>query len=230
MSSGSLYQAVLNSLDEQIALIDSEGTIIYVNRAWRQFGIDNGIPAEYEPIGANYLKVCSTETGDGLWDEVLSGIQKVSSGELDCFYHEYPCHGPRERRWFVMRATPLQGGSRSLLVISHHNVTQRKLAEERAEHLARHDALTGLPNRLHFAERLENEWRRSLRERTPISLVMLDVDHFKDYNDEFGHPTGDRCLKDVGRVLTTFSNRASDIAVRYGGEEFAVIFGQNELY
>jgi diguanylate cyclase (GGDEF)-like protein len=230
MDSASICEAVLDSLDEQIALIDHEGTIIYVNRAWKQFGIDNGVAAEFESVGSNYLQVCSTSdgSGDSPADEVIRGIRGVASGDLDSFYYEYPCHGPDARRWFLMRVTRLKSDSRSLLVVSHHNITQRKLAEESAEHLARHDPLTGLSNRLHFTEFLSNEWRRSLRDQEPISLVMLDVDHFKDYNDELGHPTGDRCLTKVGHVLQTFSNRASDIAVRYGGEEFAVLLGKTD--
>lgn len=84
------------------------------------------------------------------------------------------------------------------------------------------DQLTGLLNRRAFQQRIEEECERSARSGAPLSLLMLDVDRFKSYNDEFGHPAGDEALRQVGRVLKTAS-RVCDAVARYGGEEFAVI-------
>ena len=92
-----------------------------------------------------------------------------------------------------------------------------KLAE-----LAALDGLTQLRNRRAFEERLEDETRRWRRQGNVVSLVLLDIDNFKSYNDSFGHPKGDEILRGVGRLLRR-SLRASDFAARYGGEEFAVI-------
>lgn len=90
------------------------------------------------------------------------------------------------------------------------------------------DPLTGLYNRRHFHERLRSEINRSGRKKEPVSLLMIDVDNFKHYNDDFGHIAGDRALKQLGALLKS-SLRQMDIIVRYGGEEFTVILPETSL-
>ncbi|HJW24455.1 MAG TPA: GGDEF domain-containing protein [Rhodocyclaceae bacterium] len=85
------------------------------------------------------------------------------------------------------------------------------------------DRLTGIPNRRSFDISLEREWRRAQRLQVPISLIMIDVDFFKKYNDRHGHPAGDRCLAGVAKTLAGGLRRASDVVARYGGEEFVVL-------
>ena len=92
------------------------------------------------------------------------------------------------------------------------------------------DALTEIPNRRFFDERLDQEWKRATRERYSISLLMIDIDHFKSYNDTYGHLQGDECLKTVARNLSQNLWRSSDIITRYGGEEFAVILPGTPSY
>ena len=92
------------------------------------------------------------------------------------------------------------------------------------------DALTEIPNRRFFDERLDQEWKRATRERYSISLLMIDIDHFKSYNDSYGHLQGDECLKTVARNLSQNLWRSSDIITRYGGEEFAVILPGTPSY
>ena len=89
--------------------------------------------------------------------------------------------------------------------------------------LAALDGLTGIANRRRFDEALRIEWQRGRRHGAPLSLLLCDVDSFKPYNDHFGHPAGDLCLKKVAAVLTGQLKRPADLAARYGGEEFAIL-------
>jgi diguanylate cyclase (GGDEF)-like protein len=91
------------------------------------------------------------------------------------------------------------------------------------QHQAVMDALTGIPNRRSFTETLLKEFGRSQRSQTPLSLVMCDIDHFKGYNDSYGHTEGDKCLIRVAKIIETELKRPSDYCARYGGEEFVII-------
>jgi diguanylate cyclase (GGDEF)-like protein len=96
-------------------------------------------------------------------------------------------------------------------------------ANAQLEALATTDALTNLVNRRGFDVAMRREWRRGLRSFQPISLVLLDLDHFKGLNDALGHPAGDACLRQVGESIAKAIRRPGDVAARYGGEEFAVV-------
>lgn len=114
---------------------------------------------------------------------------------------------------------------RARLQVGERIVRHRKSIKEQQaqlEHLAREDTLTGLSNRRHFDERLQEEWQRALRYGHSLALLMCDIDHFKQVNDVYGHASGDSVLKEVGRVLLQGS-RASDVVARYGGEEFVIL-------
>ncbi|MDQ7049848.1 MAG: GGDEF domain-containing protein [Enterobacterales bacterium] len=91
------------------------------------------------------------------------------------------------------------------------------------------DSLTGLANRRLFDMTIQKEWNRSVRTNENLSLIMCDVDMFKQFNDTYGHQLGDNCLKLISEVLKAFSKRGGDIAVRYGGEEFCLILPNTEL-
>lgn len=94
--------------------------------------------------------------------------------------------------------------------------------------LADTDQLTQVANRRHFDRKFKAEWRRAMREGTPISLLLLDVDHFKKYNDTLGHQAGDDCLVKIAACLKSVTRRPADLAARYGGEEFAVLLPVTE--
>jgi diguanylate cyclase (GGDEF)-like protein len=97
------------------------------------------------------------------------------------------------------------------------------------ERLSMLDQLTNMPNRRSFDERLHIEWNRAIREQVPISLLMLDIDRFKNYNDTYGHQQGDIVLQSVAKILLNSSRRSSDFAARWGGEEFVILLSNTPL-
>ncbi|MGA7992658.1 MAG: two-component regulator propeller domain-containing protein [Thermoanaerobaculia bacterium] len=113
-----------------------------------------------------------------------------------------------------------------------HQLEERSRELEEAnrvlERLSARDGLTSVANRRHFDEVLGREWRRAVRERSALSLVLADVDHFKMYNDKYGHLRGDDCLKTLAETLAGSLSRPSDLCARYGGEEFAMILPNTE--
>ena len=114
---------------------------------------------------------------------------------------------------------------RDFLMNALQQISGRKLSRmnSQLERLSLTDGLTGLANRRQFDLTLQREWHAAQRNRYPLTLVFLDVDHFKNYNDNYGHPAGDIVLRRIGAVLTMVSKRAQDLPARYGGEEFVVL-------
>ncbi|MFB6464656.1 diguanylate cyclase [Bradyrhizobium tunisiense] len=123
----------------------------------------------------------------------------------------------------TMRVTRKDDGRVDGVVAISRDITEHKKLETRLETLAIEDSLTGLANRRRFDERLKEEWARAYRDRSSLALLMIDVDHFKSYNDEYGHPEGDACLRLVAKIIAAEAQRAGDLAARYGGEEFAML-------
>ena len=110
------------------------------------------------------------------------------------------------------------------------DVTQElNVANKELQRLSTTDGLTGLSNRRFFDEVSLREWRRCERMKKPMAIVMVDVDHFKKYNDTYGHQGGDECLKSVAAQIARAAPRASDLAARYGGEEFVLVLGETTV-
>jgi diguanylate cyclase (GGDEF)-like protein len=105
---------------------------------------------------------------------------------------------------------------------------QLKHKSDLLEQLALIDALTNLPNRRRFEQILKREWGRSRRSQSPLSIVMLDIDHFKEFNDHYGHLAGDGCLNRVAQALTLPLKRPADSIFRYGGEEFIAVLPETD--
>jgi diguanylate cyclase (GGDEF)-like protein len=109
-----------------------------------------------------------------------------------------------------------------------HDITHHKQSEDTLLRAAMVDPLTKIANRRHFDSFLEKEWQRATRSGQPLSLVVLDVDHFKLYNDTLGHPAGDTCLQQVAEAIASHALRPTDLAARYGGEEFVLLFAETD--
>jgi diguanylate cyclase (GGDEF)-like protein/PAS domain S-box-containing protein len=115
------------------------------------------------------------------------------------------------------------------LVVTCRDISLRKSIETRLEELIRQDALTGLTNRRGFDEQLDEEFRRARRSAGFVSLLMIDVDYFKPFNDTYGHQAGDACLRAIGAVLDRTGRRPGDHPARYGGEEFVMILQDTDI-
>ena len=119
----------------------------------------------------------------------------------------------------------------SLPIVKARAKTHLELKRHRdfLENIAHLDGLTGIMNRRRFDEFLCIEWGRAAQREAPLSLIMIDIDHFKKFNDAHGNPTGDDCLRQVAFVLTRTIRRSSDFVARYGGEEFAAVLPDTKL-
>ncbi|MFC4172996.1 diguanylate cyclase [Microvirga sp. GCM10011540] len=116
-----------------------------------------------------------------------------------------------------------------LTLLFQRELNRRVRAEAKLRRIARTDDLTGLPNRRGFRETFEREWRQAIRSGRPLSLLYIDADFFKDFNDRYGHGHGDEVLRALARALEANIRRPRDIAARHGGEEFAVMLPETDL-
>lgn len=183
------------------------------------------------PPGRYRFRVVASND-EGLWN--LDG----DSVELALEPHAY-------ETWYfygacVMALTALTIGGYRLRIgrVRRREQELARLVEERTrqleelnrelKRLAALDSVTGLANRRQFQDTLAHEWRRALRDRTPLALIMVDIDYFKAYNDGLGHQAGDDCLRLVARALAETARRPGDLVARYGGEEFALILPKTD--
>lgn len=218
-------------------VLDAECRVIIWNRACERL---TGIPAA-ELIGTReHWRAFYGEPRPCLADLIAQGRTE----EIDKLYTDWdhagrdavPAHGRRAENWCVMPqmgtrlylaidAGPIYDESGQLVAVVEtlRDITVQKVAQDELKRLATRDGLTGVANRRCFDETLASEWLRCTRDVKPLSLILLDVDHFKRYNDTFGHLGGDACLKTIASALAISCHRSADLIARYGGEEFAAI-------
>jgi len=214
-------RTIVDSMAEGLMIIEASGRIQYAN-----------------PACAGYLGYPPGELAGHSIGELLSA--QVTQEYLDYFAGYAACpgtvhqHGAREvvlRRHdgalcpMDLTLTPMYVRE-PLFIGLLHDITHHKLCETELQRAALVDPLTRIANRRHFDSFLDKEWQRALRSGTPLSLVVLDVDHFKLYNDALGHPAGDLCLQSVAQAVQSHALRATDLAARYGGEEFVLLFAE----
>lgn len=171
------------------------------------------------------------------------------TAEIDALYADHDragedavaAHGRRAENWCVMPqlgtrlylaidAGPIYDESGRLVAVVEtlRDMTAQKQAQDELQRLATRDGLTSVANRRSFDDTLNTEWRRASRESRALSLLMIDVDYFKRYNDSYGHQGGDECLRRVAAAMSGVIKRASDAVARYGGEEFAILLPATE--
>jgi diguanylate cyclase (GGDEF)-like protein/PAS domain S-box-containing protein len=220
-------------------VLDLQGKVIIWNRACERL---TGVEA-WEVLGTrDHWKSFYHEQRPTLADLVVQhrnpGAAREAAGEAKHADHdsglraENWCDMPRlgRRRYLVADASPILDLTGKLLAVAEtlRDVTDEKRAQAALEQLATRDGLTGLANRRCFDDTLSAEWARALRQNQPLSLLMVDVDNFKQYNDAYGHLGGDECLQRIAGAVAS-EMRANDLVARYGGEEFAVILPNQSL-
>ena len=220
-------------------VLDVQGKLMIWNRACEQL---TGVPAA-EVLGTRQPGRCFyTDQRATLADLLLAGHggdaralleqQQYRGSTGDNLCAENWCDMPRtgRRRYLAVDASPIYGNSGELIAVVEtlRDMTDEKRAQVALERLATRDGLTGLANRRCFDDTIHAEWQRAQRQRQPLSLLMVDVDNFKEYNDSHGHQGGDLCLRKVAGAVAS-EMRANDLVARYGGEEFAVILPNQSL-
>lgn len=160
---------------------------------------------------------------------VSAAIRRHFEGELDEVKLEFRIiNRAGETLWVQTNCSTVVDSSGRVtdIVFTLRDISEIKALEQQLQAQARTDGLTGLANRRAFDEALEREWRRTLGDRSELSLLLIDADHFKAFNDANGHQVGDDCLRTLAATVGGMFERAGDLAARYGGEEFAVILPQ----
>jgi diguanylate cyclase (GGDEF)-like protein/PAS domain S-box-containing protein len=225
---------LMETLAIPVFVLDAEARVVMWNRACEAL---TGVAAE-EVIGTrDHWRSFFDEPHPTLADLVLEERAEVPqlhprqplSGRLSA---EIWCDMPRRgrRRYLAADASAIydERGRLSAVVETLRDITEEKMAQAALEQLATRDGLTGLANRRCFDDTLHAEWARALRQRQPLSLLMVDVDNFKAFNDAHGHLGGDECLKRIAAAVAG-EMRVNDLVARFGGEEFAVILPNQSL-
>lgn len=219
------YRLLAENSADLVTMIDGYGKRTFVSPTSQEL-------LGYSPddlLGGSPLDVAHPDHVAELRDWLDAMQSGSTSGEI-----QYRArHKSGDYIWLEASGKPIGTGG---LIISYRNIAKRKAAEEalesanrELERIALIDGLTGLHNRRSFDTCMAKEFARCARAREPLSVLLVDVDHFKNYNDSYGHPAGDECLRWISATLDNSARRPADLAARYGGEELAIILPETPL-
>jgi two-component system cell cycle response regulator len=208
-------RGIVDSMDQGLLIVERCGRIQYANPACgRYLGY-----APEQLVGRLLSDLLLLE--DGVAGDCIGIAELGGQGTREVRIR----HRDGGLRDMDLTMTPMHEAD-GLFVALLHDITRHKQSEDALQRAALLDPLTKIANRRHFDGFLEREWQRAIRSAQPLSLVVLDVDHFKLYNDTLGHAAGDACLQQVAQTLAGYAARPTDLAARYGGEEFVLLFGE----
>ena len=209
---------IVNSMDQGLLIVETSGRIQYANPA-----CDRYLGCKPEDLVGRRLADLLEQT-DVQANEAADTAIGQGTREVNIRHHD------GSLRAMDLTVTPLTlpplSADEGLFVAMLHDISHHKQFEDALQRAAMLDPLTKIANRRHFDAFLDKEWHRAIRTAQPLSLVVLDVDHFKLYNDTLGHAAGDVCLQKVAATLRDHAARPTDLAARYGGEEFVLLFAE----
>ncbi|MGK7945836.1 MAG: diguanylate cyclase [Microcystaceae cyanobacterium] len=233
-NSKQFIETIIDTIPIPVFWKDRSSRFLGCNQKLLEF---QGLRDKEEIIGKSTFDFSPTEE-EGM-HYIMDDQWVMENNQSKLFIEETFTLSDGEQRWLETHKAPLsdeQGKIIGLLGM-FQDITKRKETEillkettaklermnQELEKMAYLDRLTQIPNRRHFDQTLMTEWQLSQREKTPFSLMMIDIDYFKLYNDHYGHLKGDKILKIVAQTLMSIVQRPSDLVTRYGGEEFAII-------
>ena len=238
IESEALYRSILNASPDDITITDLEGNILIISpAAKRMFGFDMNFNSFVGMKLLDFLVPMDVERAKrnikSIFDE-----GSIRPNEYRAIRQDHSVFDIEVNSGLIRNAN----GEPIKMVFIIRDITERKSAEMKIDELVHQleiekniatvnsvtDSLTGLSNRRYFDEIIKNEFYRLKRSGSSLSLIMIDVDHFKNFNDHYGHVAGDQCLIRMGTLLKTIINRTPDVVARYGGEEFVVILPETE--
>lgn len=219
-----LSDQIVSSSTDLLAIIDEHGVYLATNEPYAKAF---GKTLEFFPG-----KFVKEVFGEEIDRKIMQPMVEKAKQGLPASYSDWFNIAGKGRRYLNVSYSPLHSSDSTYrgVAISGRDITDLKVAEIEMQELNKKlesysfvDGLTKITNRRMLDETIAKEWNRSLRAKTPLAFIMIDLDYFKKYNDHYGHPQGDECLKRIATILNNVANRSSDIVARYGGEEFAIL-------
>lgn len=232
------YRSILNASPDDITITDLDGRIEMISPAAKEiFGYDSEFDNYIGMQLLDFIVPEDVERAKANIQQMYQGIKR-STNEYHGVHQDQSIFDIEVNSGFIYNANGLP----DKMVFIIRDITKRKLIETQMGKLVQQleiekntaqlnaitDSLTGLFNRGYFDNMLRSEFFRLMRSGSILSLIMLDIDHFKKFNDSYGHLAGDKCIQMISTMLKTTVERASDIAARYGGEEFIVILPETD--